>query len=124
VGADLRHHGKQARCITLKLRFTDFSTITRSHTLPQATDADQSIFLIGDGLMQKAVNADRKAVRLIGIGVSGLTEPGRQLSMLNDAELRMDKLNRAVDRIRVKYGFTAIQTGRTLWLKEVFTSGH
>jgi DNA polymerase IV len=120
VGADLRHHGKQSRCITLKLRYADFTTITRSHTLPQATDDDQSIFQIGDGMMQKAMIADRRAVRLIGIGVSSLTEPGRQLSMLSDNDLRMDKLNRAIDRIRVKYGFPAIQTGRTLWLKEDF----
>ena len=69
----------------------------------------------------KALSADRRAVRLIGVGVSGLTEPGRQLSMLNDAEQRMDKLNLAVDRVRKKYGFTAIQTGRTLWLKDAFS---
>jgi DNA polymerase-4 len=120
VGADLRQHGKQAKCVTVKLRYADFTTITRSHTLPQATDADQTIFQTGNGLMRKALTADRRAVRLIGIGVSGLVEPGQQLSMLNNTEQRMEKLNRAVDRIRIKYGFTAIQTGRTIWLKEVF----
>ena len=120
VGADLRQHGKQARCVTVKLRYADFTTITRSHTLSQATDADQTIFQTGNDLMRKALTADRRAVRLIGIGVSNLTEPGKQLSMLNDNEQRMEKLNRAVDRIRTKYGFSAIQTGRTLWLKDVF----
>jgi DNA polymerase IV len=120
VGADLRQHGKQAKCVTLKLRYADFTTITRSHTLSQATDADQTIFRTGNDLMRKALAADRRAVRLIGIGVSSLTEPGNQLSMLNDTEQRMERLNRAVDHIRIKYGFTAIQTGRTMWLKEVF----
>jgi DNA polymerase-4 len=120
VGADLRRHAKQARCVTLKLRYADFTTITRSHTLPRATDSDQTIFQTGNGLMLKALSADRRAVRLIGIGVSGLTEPGSQLSLLNDATQRMEKLDRAVDRIRTKYGFTAIQTGRTMWLKEIF----
>ncbi len=120
VAADLRRHGKQARSLNLKLRYRDFTTISRSQTLAQATDAEQTIFRTGNDLMLKALSTDRRAVRLIGIGVSNLVEPGRQLSLLNNADLRMDKLNRAVDRIRNKYGFTAIQTGRTLWLKEDF----
>jgi DNA polymerase-4 len=119
VGADLRQHREYARCVTLKLRYADFTTITRSHTLPQATDADQTIFQTANDVMLKAMAADRRAVRLIGVGVSNLTEPGRQLSMLNDAGQRNDKLNLAVDRVRKKYGFTAIQTGRTFWLKDV-----
>ncbi len=124
VGADLRRHSKQARCVTLKLRYADFTTITRSHTLPQATNSDQTIFQTGNGLMLKALSSDRRAVRLIGIGISGLTEPGSQLSLLNDTIQRMEKLDRAVDRIRTKYGFTAIQTGRTMWLKEVFPNSN
>jgi DNA polymerase-4 len=122
VGADLRRHGKQARSITLKLRYSDFTTITRSQTLPQATDADQTIFKNGDQMMIKALSTDRRAVRLIGIGVSNLTEPGKQLSLLEDSNLKLEKLNQAVDHIRSKYGFTAIQTGRTLWLKDMFPS--
>jgi DNA polymerase IV len=120
VGADLRQHGKQASCVTVKLRYADFTTLTRSRTLPQTTDSDQTIFQTGNDLMRKALTGDRRALRLIGIGVSKLTEPGKQLSMLNDTEQRMEKLNRVIDHIRAKYGFTAIQTGRTLWLKEVF----
>jgi DNA polymerase-4 len=116
----LRQHGKQARCITVKLRYADFTTITRSQTLPQSTDADQTIFQTGNSLMLKATTSDRRSVRLIGIGVSRLTEPGKQLSLLNNTEIRMDKLNLAIDRIRIKYGFNSIQTGRTMWLKEVF----
>jgi DNA polymerase-4 len=123
VGTDLRQHGKQAKCVTVKLRYADFTTITRSHTLSQATDSDQSIFKTGNDLMRKALAGDRRALRLIGIGVSNLTAPGKQLSMLNDRELRMAKLESAVDRIRSKYGFSAIQTGGTLWLEDVFPNG-
>lgn len=120
VGSDLRHNGKQTRCITIKLRYSDFTTITRSHTLSQSTDTDQAIFQVGENLMQKALASEHRAIRLIGIGVSNLVEPGKQLSMLNGTDLRQEKLNRAVDRIRTKYGFSAIQTGRTLWLKDIF----
>jgi DNA polymerase-4 len=120
VGADLRQRGKQARCITLKLRYADFTTITRSHTLRQTSDTDQTIFDTGEKLLKKALLAEKQPVRLIGIGVSNLTEPGRQLDMLDSSAQRLEQLNKAIDRIRKKYGFTAIQTGRTLLLKDIF----
>ncbi|GAI97355.1 unnamed protein product, partial [marine sediment metagenome] len=83
VGADLRRRSKQARCITLKLRYADFTTITRSHTLRQTSDTDQTIFDTGEKLLKKALAQEKQPVRLIGIGVSNLTEPGRQLDMLD-----------------------------------------
>jgi len=120
VGADLRRRSKQARCIALKLRYADFTTITRSHTLKQTSDTDQTIFDTGEKLLGKALLAEKQPVRLIGIGVSNLIEPGRQLDMLDSSAQRLEQLNKAIDRIRKKYGFTAIQTGRTLLLKDIF----
>ncbi len=120
VGADLRQRSKQARCITLKLRYADFTTITRSHTLRLTSDTDQTIFDTGEKLLKKALLAEKQAVRLIGIGVSNLTEPSKQLDMLEPSAQRLEQLNKAIDRIRKKYGFTAIQTGRTLLLKDIF----
>jgi len=120
VGADLRQHGKPARCVTLKLRYADFTTITRRHTLGQANDTDQTIFDTGEQLLRKALLAEKQPVRLIGIGVSNLTEPEKQLDMLDSSAQRVEQLNKVIDRIRKKYGFTAIQTGRTLLLKDIF----
>lgn len=120
VGAGLRQNGRFARCITLKLRYTDFMTITRNRTLQQVTDADGVIFDAGLTLLRAALLKEKKAVRLIGIGVTGFSESGRQLSLLDDTNLRLEKLDKAVDRIREKYGFGAIQTGRTMKLKELF----
>lgn len=117
VGADLRKQGKQAKCVCIKVRFTDFTTITRQRTTPQMTDLDQTIFQIGMDLLQNAITADRQDIRLIGIGVSNLSEQGQQLSLMNSTEQRLEKLNRAVDRIRDKYGFTLIQTGSTFRLR-------
>ena len=116
VGADLRELGKQAKCVSIKVRYTDFTTITRQSTLSRQTDLDQMIFQTGNELMHKAMTANRQAVRLIGIGVSGLSEPGEQLSLIDNTGQRLEKLNRTVDRIRNKYGFTAIQTGGTIQL--------
>jgi len=66
------------------------------------------------------LTSESRAIRLIGIAVSNLVDPGKQLSMLNGTEQRQEQLNRAVDRIRTKYGFSAIQTGKTLWLRDIF----
>ena len=119
VGADLRGLGKRAKCVSIKVRYSDFTTITRQRTLPQLTDVDQTIFKTGNYLLQTAMTADRQAIRLIGIGVSRLSEPGNQLSLMNSTEQRLEKLNRVVDRIRDKYGFTAIQTGSAMQLKNL-----
>ena len=47
VGSQLRQQAKQARCVTIKLRYADFTTVTRNHTLTQATNSDRSIFNTG-----------------------------------------------------------------------------
>jgi len=119
VGSELRQQDKQARCVTLKLRYSDFTTITRRHTLGQTADSDQIIFDTGLKLLKSALAREKRPVRLIGIGVSGLTE-ARQLDMLDSSARRREQLNKAIDRIRQKYGFTAIQTGRTLLLRDIF----
>lgn len=120
VGAELRESRKAARCVTIKLRWADFTTITRQQTLRQPTDADQVIFTTGLKLMNRALLTEKQPVRLIGIGVAILVESGQQLNLLDSSAQRLERLNRAIDRIREKYGFTAIQTGRTLLLKDLF----
>jgi len=60
-------------------------------------------------------------VRLIGIGVSGLVNDGRQLSLLDSSTQGGECLNRVIDSIRAKYGFTAIQRGRTLVFNNFFS---
>lgn len=120
VGAELRRDGRRARCVTLKLRYADFHTITRHRTLSQATDTDQDIFDIGLELMERALDRRRQRVRLIGIGVSNLVGEGRQLSLLDSTRERLGRLDPVIDGIRNRYGFTAIQRGRTLRLKDLF----
>ena len=120
VGSDLRQKEKLAKCVTLKLRYADFTTTTRQQTLTQASDTDQTIFETGLRLLKNELPREKQAVRLIGIGVSNLVEAGRQRDMLDSSALRLERLNTVIDRIRKKYGFTAIQTGRTLRLKDIF----
>jgi DNA polymerase-4 len=119
VGATLRSQGKQARCVTLKLRYADFESITRSRTLREGIDTDRAIFEVGRRLMEKALEQRAMPVRLVGIGVSNLIE-GRQLNMFDPWAERQERLNEAIDRIRGKYGFVAVEVGRTLPLREMF----
>jgi DNA polymerase-4 len=120
VGAELRQETKHARTITLKLRYSDFETITRRFSSKEATDADEVIFAGAIKLLKQSLAGKRKLVRLIGVGVSNLVSYGRQLNLLDSRPQRLGHLDKAIDRIRNKYGFTAIQTGRTLLLKDIF----
>ncbi|MFC2043946.1 DNA polymerase IV [Chloroflexota bacterium] len=121
VGADLREKDKQAKCVTLKLRYTDFSTITRSYTLRESIDTDRAIFETGIGLLERVLAMDIQAVRLIGIGVSNLVEASRQATLFIPSARKLGELNKAIDRIRNMYGFDAIQTGRAIRLKDILT---
>jgi len=85
------------------------------------TDSDQDIFDVGLELMERAFDHRNQRVRLIGIGVSSLVDDGMQLSLLDSARERMGRLDPVIDGIRNRYGFTAIQRGRTLWLKDFFS---
>ena len=119
VSADLRKEGKHAKCVTLKLRLADFTTITRSHTLRESINTDQSIYETGIRLLNKALSEENQAVRLIGIGVSNLVEASRQATLFASSALKQEQLNKAIDRIRDRYGFGAIQSGRTIQLKDI-----
>ena len=105
--------------MTLKLRYGDFSTVTRSHTLRESLNTDKGIFDIGIELLDKALAIQRQGVRLIGIGVSQLVEPSRQTTLFTPSDSKLEELNKTIDRIRDRYGFSAIQTGRTVMLKDI-----
>ena len=121
VGAELRSQGKQARCITLKLRYSDFESITRSRTLKEAIGTDRIIFEAGQRLLDKALAQRAAPVRLIGIGVSNLSE-GRQMDMFDPRSEALEGLNIVIDRIRGKYGFDAIGVGHAFPLRTKCTS--
>jgi DNA polymerase-4 len=122
VGAELRRHNKQARSISLKLRYSDFETVNRSRSSGDATDTDDVIFKTARRLLDRTLAGTQKQVRLIGVEVSNLVGEGKQLNLFDSRAQHQEALNKAVDRIRKKYGFSTIQTGRTLALKDIFES--
>jgi len=112
VARRLRKRGLRGRTVKLKLRYSDFTTLTRQVTLDVPTDLEQVIFDQAARLLEKAW-AQRRKVRLIGVGVSKFEPEARQLSLFEGTgEGKVEKLRRlsqAVDRIREKYGDEAIQ---------------
>ena len=107
VARELRAEGYAGRTVTLKLRFEDFSTITRAHTGNPSQDG-LAIFRRADTLFGRVKLA--QAVRLIGLSVSGLGPAGEgQLSLLERDALRRERLARAVDRLAARFGETAVR---------------
>ena len=108
----LRKRGLRGRTVKLKLRYSDFTTLTRQVTMDVPTDLEQVIFDQAARLLEKAWDRRRK-VRLIGVGVSKFEPEERQLSLFEETgEGKVEKLRRlsqAVDRIREKYGDEAIR---------------
>ena len=81
VAARLRHSGDAARTVTAKLRYSDFSIRTRSTTLAVGTDDAERIGELACRLLDRALRDRPGALRLVGVGVSGL-EPHRQLALV------------------------------------------
>jgi DNA polymerase-4 len=110
VARQLRRNDLAGKTIKLKIRWHDFTTLTRQTTLNHPTDQDEEIARTALGLL-KSVRKPNQYVRLIGIGVSGLGAPIRQLGLWDmDAE-KPPKLQEALDVLQEKYGKGAIQRG-------------
>jgi DNA polymerase-4 len=120
IGADLRSQRKQARTISVKIRFEDFETLNRSHSLPEPVNLDNAIFKTADELLYRTLSGKKKLVRLLGVEVSNLVGESTQLSMFDAKLQREEKLDKVIDVIRKKYGFDAVQTGRTISFKDIF----
>jgi len=114
VGRRLREHKLEARTIQLKLRYTDFSTITRAHSIPRATALDTEIFEEARELLRRH-RKPGAAVRLLGVQVSGWAEGGEQLDLLGeDRHEKWKHTMAAADRLRDKFGDSAVSLGVSL----------
>ncbi|MGH2555076.1 MAG: DNA polymerase IV [Actinomycetota bacterium] len=102
VAARLRTEGYRARTVTLKLRLPSFSTLTRSRTLPAATDVGAEIFAVARELLLH-LPAGRRRFRLIGVAATGLVAAGAdQLALVREGRWREAEL--ALDRVHGRFG--------------------
>ena len=110
VARQLRRNNLAGKTIKLKIRWPDFTTLTRQTTLNDPTDQDEAIERNALDLM-RSVRKPNQAVRLIGVGVSGLGTPIRQLGLWDMDVERSRRLQQAMDELNEKYGRGVIRKG-------------
>jgi DNA polymerase-4 len=114
VAKRLRENRLYARTIQLKLRYEDFSTITRACTLDHATQLDREIAGAIVRLFRKAWD-HRTPIRLLGVHAGSLDQAEGQMNLLEESETaRLRDAFRAVDHIRDRFGDTSISLAKSL----------
>lgn len=110
VALQLRKNDLAGKTVKIKIRWPDFTTLTRQVTLPTITDNEDEIYRAAVKLMN-AVRKPDQAVRLIGVGVSGIGAPVRQLSLWDVGSEKSRKLQEVMDELQAKYGKDVIRKG-------------
>ena len=110
VARRLRNHDRTGRTIDLKIRFSDFKTLTRSLTLSTSTNITSELLEAGIELLCNRLPKDHLPIRLIGFGVSQLDQPGMvQLQLFDEAEREQQRsLDKVADQIAKKFGKHAL----------------
>ncbi|MFL6071413.1 MAG: DNA polymerase IV [Actinomycetes bacterium] len=110
VASQLRSHDLASRTIAVKIRFADFSTISRSRTLAHPTDIAYDIYTTAVGLYE-ALGLDRARIRLVGVRAEGLMDGStvaRQLTFDEQPEAWRDA-ERAADQAAQRFGRGAVR---------------
>lgn len=110
VARQLRKNNLAGKTVKLKIRWPDFTTLTRQTTLTNPTDQEDEIEHAAFELM-KSVRKPKQAVRLIGVGVSGLGAPIRQLGLWDVDNEKSRRLQTALDELQEKFGKDVIHKG-------------
>jgi len=114
VGFRLRRKGLNGTTVKLKLRWADFTTLTRQVTLEQPTNLDDDIYVAALQLFEKTWPPGKR-VRLVGVGVSGFETAAYQLELWADPHLEQARrLQPVLDELRERFGRRAIQRGSRL----------
>lgn len=113
VARRLRRHGLSARTVEVKIRFADFTTLTRARTLSKATHTTQELVKVAVALLKTALPEKHGGVRLVGIGASHLAsgEPAQAELFVDEAKQKQQRIDAAADRIASKYGASALKRG-------------
>lgn len=111
VAKRLRNEDLWARSIQIKVRFSNFTTITRSRTYEETTNFVESVWRRAKELLEKKVNLSSRKIRLIGVAAFNLTDK-KQMELVPQDKL--EKLEKVTEEIEKKFGPRGIRKGRTL----------
>ena len=115
VAARLRRHGLRAQTVQIKLRYPDFKTITRAHTLAEPSDVTQELWQVAEGLLLHNLPHRHNGVRLLGMGVSGLhAGPAPQQRLFEEEQrVKHGRLDGIADAIRERFGDGVLRRAST-----------
>ena len=114
-----RRRDTRAQTVTVKIRYSDFATLTRSRTLDRPTNEEGRVYSTVRELLEGAWTR-KGPLRLVGVALSSLTGPSRQLDLFG-GESRSRSVGPAIDAIRARFGYDAIRlgaTGNSRWLEQ------
>ena len=114
LASRLRHEGIWARTIDLKIRNSDFCTVTRSTTLSEATNLTNIVWKAAADLFERSLTKDLLPVRLLGIGATKLTREVIVQGDLFEDSARHGALDQTIDTIREQFGLGSIRRGSLL----------
>ena len=125
VARRLRRHKLFGKTIHLKVRYNDFRTISRAHSLPSPSHSTAEIWdAVSEHLLTR-VDLQAQPVRLIGIGLSSLAKNReRQKTLFDDHSERDSEIDSTTDAIKEKFGGAAIQRGSTFSAKRKVNDDH
>jgi DNA polymerase-4 len=114
VAHRLRAQGLQGRTVQLKVRLADFTTLTRSQSLPDVTDITAEIWQAVQYLFRERLPAPLPPVRLVGVGVSNFSDEQEAQADLfaTEERNRQRTLDTLVDRMQSRFGKAAIRRGK------------
>ena len=114
VAQRLRTNDLEAKTITLKLRYDDFRTVTRSNTFNHPTNTTKTLWQKAKEVFLKWHKKSAGALRLLGFGASGLQKAGTgQQQLFSEPEQeKQERLDTAFDEIRSKFGHDALRRGK------------
>jgi DNA polymerase IV len=110
VAARMRSQGVVGRTVSIKVRFADFTTITRARTLPERTDVARTVYAVARDLYE-ALGLDRARLRLVGVRVEGLADSaeGHHQLALDERPQGWREAEQAVDRASARFGAGAVR---------------
>jgi DNA polymerase-4 len=110
TAARVRAAGMVGRTITIKVRFADFTTITRSRTLRDPTDVSREVYAVARALFDN-LGLQRARLRLVGVRMEGLADSARApvQGLLDAPEHGWRDADRAVDRASARFGAGAVR---------------
>jgi DNA polymerase-4 len=113
ASARLRDRDLFTKTISIKVRFSDFTTISRSKTLSQPIDSTQEIYEVVRTLY-KALKIDRARLRLVGVSLENLQTGAHEQMLLGSREKGWREADTAIDRARARFGSSSVRPGRLI----------